>query len=53
MSYFESDPDLILHTEADLKNALANEDQIFAGIPKSRYAGKVLSVQGQPAKIVY
>ena len=40
MSYFEREPDLVLYTKADLKNALVNEDQIFANMPKARYIGE-------------
>lgn len=40
MSYFEAEPDLILYTEADLKNALVNENQIFADTPRAKYIGE-------------
>ncbi len=40
MSYFQPEPDLTLYTKKDLLQALANEDQIFAGIPKISYCGE-------------
>lgn len=37
---FEPNPDLTFFDDKDLLNALANEDQIFAGIPKVSWTAK-------------